>query len=188
MTATEYIFIFYSFILALAVAEVLQGVGTMLRRKKVRFSLLHIAWVGLILISILQFWWGSWPLQAMTKWSLSGMLVGFTSTLLLYLAAFTSFPSDIHENEDMEGYYFQESKTLWILFALYVVSGALAGRVIFGQAWGVSIGDLLIFVVILLCVWSAFSKRKLIHWFVLSFFYVSGIAVTLVTQTQIGSP
>lgn len=188
MTATEYIFTFYSFILALAVAEILQGVGTILRRKKVQFSLLHMVWVGLVLFSILQFWWGSWSLHAMTQWSLSAMLVGFSSTLLLYLAAYTSFPSDPHENEDMEGYYFRESQTLWILYALYLASGSLSRRVIFEQAWVVSIGDLLILVAVLLCVLSAFAKRKLIHWFVFSFFYISGIAITLATQTQIGSP
>ena len=187
MSVTEYIFIFYSFILALAIAEIAQGLGGMLRRKSVKYSGLHLAWVGLITFSIVQFWWGSWALQSIERWSIYGMLVGFSSTFILYLAAFTSFPLDTEEDEVLEAYYFQESRTLWTLYALYLFSSVLARRLIFGSEWALNMQDFVMLIVILLCVFAAWSKRKLVHWPALAFFYISGIAITLVTQPVIGS-
>ncbi len=188
MTVTEYVFIFYSFILALAVAEVLKGVGSMLRLRKASFSLIHMAWAGLVLLSIVQFWWSSWSLQALNRWTLPGMLTGFASTLLLYLAAFAGFPAEHQEDDEPEAYYFRESPTLWTLYALYTASAALASRVIFGQPWTFSVGDLVIAFAVALCVVAACSRRKWVHWLVISFFFVSGAAVVLATQLQIESP
>ena len=98
MSESEYIFIFYSFILALAVGEIARGVGNMLRLRRVKYSLLHLAWVGLITLSILEFWWGAWFLQSFEGWSIYGVLVGFLSTFILYLAAFLSFPLTLEED------------------------------------------------------------------------------------------
>ena len=77
MSASEYIFIFYSFILALAVGEIAQGVGNLTRCLKEKYSLLHLAWVGLVTLTIIEFWWGSWSHQNNEAWSIYGMLVGF---------------------------------------------------------------------------------------------------------------
>ena len=133
MSASEYIFIFYSFILALAVGEIARGIGNMLRLRRVKYSLLHLAWVGLITFSILEFWWGSWSLQSFEWWSIYGMLVGFLSTFVLYLAAFLSFPLTFTEEENLENYYFRESSKLWSLYALLLSNTLLANRV-FGGA------------------------------------------------------
>ena len=189
MSASEYIFIFYSFILALAVGEIARGVGNLLRLRNVKYSLLHLAWVGLITFSILEFWWGSWSLQNSEGWSIYGMLVGFLSTFVLYLAAFLSFPLNVEEEENLENYYFLESSRLWSLYALLLCNNLLANRA-FGEAGWARIypQDVLLLVLISLCVVAARSKRKVIHWAVLTSFYITGAAIVLVAQPFIGQP
>jgi len=189
MSASEYIFIFYSFILALAVGEIARGVGNLLRLRSVKYSLLHLAWVGLITFSILEFWWGAWSLQSIEGWSIYGMVVGFLSTFILYLAAFLSFPLTLEEEERLENYYFRESSRLWTLYALLLSNALLANRVLGGAEWvRIYRQDVLLLVLISLCVLAARSKRKVIHWSVLTFFYVAGAAFVLVVQPFIGQP
>ena len=187
MSASEYIFIFYSFILALAVGEIARGVGNLLRLRRVKHSLLHLAWVGLVTFSILEFWWGSWSLQSFEGWSIYGMLVGFLSTFVLYLAAFLSFPLNLTEEENLENYYFRESSWLWSLYALLLSNNLLANRVFGGAEWvRIYPQDVLLLVLISLCVLAALSKRTLIHWSVLTLFYITGAAFVLVAQPFIG--
>ena len=187
MSASEYIFIFYSFILALAVGEIARGIGNMLRLRRVKYSLLHLAWVGLITFSILEFWWGSWSLQSFEWWSIYGMLVGFLSTFVLYLAAFLSFPLTLTEEENLENYYFRESSRLWSLYALLLSNNLLANRVLGGAEWvRIYPQDVLLLVLISLCVLAARSKRPVVHWSVLTLFYITGVAFVLVAQPFIG--
>ena len=187
MSVTEYIFIFYSFILALAVGEIARGVGNMLRLGRVQYSLLHLAWVGLITFSILEFWWGSWSLQSFEGWSIYGMLVGFISTFVLYLAAFLSFPLTFEEEERLENYYFRESSRLWSLYALLLGNNMLGNRVLGGAEWfRIYPQDVMLLVLISLCVLVARSKRTVVHWSVLTLFYVIGAAFVLVAQPFIG--
>ncbi len=189
MSASEYIFIFYSFILALAVGEIVRGVGNLLRLGSVKYSLLHLAWVGLITFSILEFWWGAWSLQSFEWWSIYGMLVGFLSTFVLYLAAFLSFPLTPEEEENLENYYFHESSRLWSLYALLLANNLLGNRVLGGAEWiRIYPQDVLLLVLISLCVLAARSKRKVIHWSVLILFYVAGATFVLVVQPFIGQP
>ena len=189
MSASEYIFIFYAFILALAVGEIAQGVGNMLRLRSVKYSLLHLAWVGVITFSILAFWWGGWSLQSFEWWSIYGMLIGFLSTYVLYLAAFLSFPSTLEEEESLENYYFRESPRLWSLYALLLSNSLLANRVLGEAEWTrIYPQDVALLVLISLCVLSARSKRKVIHWSVLTVFYIAGAAFVLVAQPFIGQP
>jgi len=187
MSASEYIFIFYSFILALGVGEIAQGIGNMLRLRRVNYSLLHLAWVGLVTFSILEFWWGSWSLQSFEWWSIYGMLVGFLSTFVLYLAAFLSFPLILTEEENLENYYFRESSRLWSLYALLLSNTLLANRVFGGAEWvRIYPQDVLLLVLISLCVLAARSKRTVVHWSVLTLFYITGVAFVLVAQPFIG--
>ncbi len=189
MSASEYIFIFYSFILALAVGEIARGVGNQLRLRSVKYSLLHLAWVGLVTFSILEFWWGAWSLQSFERWSIYGMLVGFLSTFVLYLAAFLSFPLNLTEEENLENYYFRESSRLWSLYALLLSNNLVANRALGEAEWArIYPQDVLLLVLISLCVLAARSKRQVIHWSVLTLFYVAGAIFVLVVQPFIGQP
>ena len=187
MSASEYIFIFYSFILALAVGEIARGVGNLLRLRSVKYSLLHLAWVGLVTFSILEFWWGAWSLQSFERWSIYGMLVGFLSTFVLYLAAFLSFPLNIKEVDNLENYYYRKSSWLWCLYALLLSNNLLANRVLGGVEWvRIYPKDVLLLVLISLCFLAARSKRPVVHWAVITFFYITGAAFVLVAQPFIG--
>ncbi len=187
MSVTEYIFIFYSFILALAVGEIAQGVGNLLRCLKEKYSLLHLAWVGLITLTLIEFWWGSWSHQSHKVWSIYGMLVGFLSTFVLYLAAFLSFPLNIKEVDNLENYYYRKSSWLWCLYALLLSNNLLANRVLGGVEWvRIYPKDVLLLVLISLCFLAARSKRPVVHWAVITFFYITGAAFVLVAQPFIG--
>ena len=58
MTQFEYITVFVSIILALAVAEVLAGLGRLIReRDHVRVYWVHVAWMLLVVLTVVQSWW-----------------------------------------------------------------------------------------------------------------------------------
>ncbi len=100
-----------------------------------------------------------------------------------------SFPSTLEEEESLENYYFRESSRLWSLYALLLSNSLLANRVLGVAEWTrIYPQDVALLVLISLCVLAARSKRKVIHWSVLTVFYIAGAAFVLVVQPFIGQP
>ena len=75
------------------------------------------------------------------------------------------------------------------MYALLLSNNLLANRALAGEEWArIYPQDVLLLVLISLCVLAARTKRKVIHWSVLTLFYISGAAFVFVAQPFIGQP
>ncbi len=65
MTRFEYVSVLISIIIAFGVAEIISGWGQrILHPERFRPFWIQTAWTGLILLLMVQFWWGFWQCSA----------------------------------------------------------------------------------------------------------------------------
>src|SRR5690606_21652576 len=109
----------YSFVYALAVAQILSTVGDMIRAgKRLRFSWLNAGWMLNILLAIVAWWLSLWDLRAETAWSMPTVLVLFVVACVLYvLARMVSAPIPAEGPVDLQLYHRQEGRKYAGLFA-----------------------------------------------------------------------
>jgi len=129
MSPADFILAFLSIVLALALQEVLQGVGGLVRSGRARDLpvaqyLFALALVGQMVL----FWWGMWFWRTIPMWTIGQfglMLLGLT---LLYLLAFLVFPKEGAENH--QDYYLESAGRLWLLQLLHLAVVALASKAV----------------------------------------------------------
>jgi len=119
MHAFDFVMTLYSFVYALAVAQILSTVGDMIRAaKRLRFSWLNAAWMLNILLAIVAWWLSLWDLRAETEWPMPTVLVFFVVACLLYvLARMVSAPIPADGPVDLQRYHMEEGRKYAGLFA-----------------------------------------------------------------------
>jgi len=161
MNPLDFILAFLSIVLALALEQVLQGAGSLIRAGRAReLPLANYLFALAIVAAMVGFWWTMWSWRAVSTWSVwvfALMLVGLT---LLYLQAFLVFPSDDHADPDI--YYLDSAKTLWGLHLLFLgVAVAVTQLTLDGIPLG---GQLLSLLPVAVLAGIAFaSRRRAVH-------------------------
>jgi hypothetical protein len=170
-----------SIIIGLGLAEVLTGLGQLLRsRGATRVYGIHAVVVALILVVLLQHWWDSWGLRGISQWSFLGLLLFVSGPVLLFLLGYLAFPQSVAD-WDLEEYYYQHARVLWALGALYVVTTIVFRPIVLDTPF-LSPQNLLRGMALILCVALASTRRKSFHAFgvgvgsLLLIFYVSFFA------------
>ena len=163
MPVTEYVFIFVSFILALAVAEVVQGVGRILRpQSDFRVDALFLIWLFFLSGNMLSFWYGSWSWQGIESWSYIAMMGPISAVLLLYLLADMSFSIDPSTNG--QSIYMRLSTRLWLIYVVFLIVAWLAWRIAGMLDFKLRLGDIDHGIAIVVSLILANSKREWVHW------------------------
>jgi len=119
MRAFDFVMTLYSFVYALAVAEILSTVGDMIRAgRRVRFSWLNAGWMLNILLAIVAWWLSLWDLRSETTWPMPTVLVFFGVACILYvLARMVSAPIPSEGPVDLQLYHLEEGRKYAALFA-----------------------------------------------------------------------
>jgi hypothetical protein len=120
MRAFDFVMTLYSFVYALAIAQILSTVCDMIRAgKRVRFSWLNAGWMFNILLAIVAWWLSLWDLKAEERWPMTTVLVLFAVACLLYvLARMVSAPIPAEGPVDLQLYHRQEGRKYAALFAV----------------------------------------------------------------------
>ena len=120
MRAFDFVMTLYSFVYALAVAQVLSTVGDMIRAgKRLRFSWLNAGWMLNILLAIVAWWLSLWDLRAQTTWPMLTVLMFFAVACVLYvLARMVSAPIPAEGIVDLQLYHLEEGRKYAALFAV----------------------------------------------------------------------
>jgi len=159
MSPADFILTFLSIVLALALQEVLQGVGGFVRSGRARELpvaqyLFALALVGQMVL----FWWSMWFWRPIPTWTIGQfglMLLGLT---LLYLLSFLVFPEEGAENH--QDYFMESAGRLWLLQLFHLAVLALLGRVVFPLRptyWT----PLVVVAALTILVW--FSRSRVVH-------------------------
>lgn len=124
MRAFDFVITLYSFVYALAIAQILSTVGDLMRAgKRVTFSWLNAGWMLNILLAIVAWWISLWDLRTEASWTMETVLIFFVVACMLYLLArLVSPPVPLDGPVDVRAYHREEG---WKYAALFAVEVAL---------------------------------------------------------------
>jgi hypothetical protein len=124
MSVIEYVSVFVSIVLGLAVAELGSGFLRLMRaRQRVRWDWMSLALAVLMLLEILQFWWLSHDWYARTpELRLIQFLPALVLFVLIYLMAAAVLPDEVPEQGlDLRQFYVDTSTYFWTLVLIMTV-------------------------------------------------------------------
>jgi hypothetical protein len=107
MVLFEYVFTLFGLLLGLSLAEILRGLGRVLRTNKP----LRVGWLTpllglLLMLDLVSFWSGAWQMRAGLTPSYLTLVFGLIVTGLYYLAATLVVPDDFDRWPDLDAHYF----------------------------------------------------------------------------------
>src|SRR5690606_19869448 len=109
-------------VIGLGIARLLLKVANVIQHPtRAKTSLLHMLWVGSLLIELVLFWWWELSLFQVQNWTFCVTLFLITYAVLLFLIASLLTPDSIEEYEGYEEFFLQRRKWFFGLFALVAV-------------------------------------------------------------------
>lgn len=132
MTPFEYSLVLVSIIVGLAIADLLASVHRLLRaRQRIRWHWHPLAATVLVLLVMLQFWWGFYLLGRFQIWShYWAFLLLALQLILMFLLACAALPDEVPDRLDLASYYEQNRKYFWTLFALVAFTAVAVNLVL----------------------------------------------------------
>src|SRR5262249_20670475 len=108
MDQFSYLSVLISIILALAVSQVLSGLGRLIQlRGRVRIYWPSLLWAAVLLLLDVQTWWTMFGMRVHRDWNFFAFLIVLEQPIILYLLAVLVFPNfDRLEDVDLRINYF----------------------------------------------------------------------------------
>ncbi len=123
MTIAEYVVVFASIILGLALATLLAGLGRMLRSEGgLRPYWIHSLLILNLFLLIYHFWMRTWELNVLESWSRIGLAAQVADLTVTYLVAVLLFPRE-GDTTDLRAYYYRNASRI---YGLLILSHVLA--------------------------------------------------------------
>lgn len=134
MTQFEYLSVLISILIALGISRSVVSWGRLLRaRGRVRFYWLHGFMTVIILILLVQFWWGFWSFRVVEDWTIFKLLIKAAQVIALSLAASVLAPDTPGpDGVDLKAFYFEHGSIYFLLIALYLALAMINKMVIGG--------------------------------------------------------
>ena len=164
MSQFEYITVFVSILLALAAAELLAGLGRLIReRDHVRVYWVHVAWMLLAILAVTQSWWAIWNVRTHEFANFFEFLALVLPRFNFVLVAFLlSPPISSDQSFDLREYYFHHIRWAALLFAASLIGVGLS-RTALGVEEPLSPINGVRIAVVGLVVFLGFTKNPRIH-------------------------
>jgi hypothetical protein len=123
MSTFEFSFTFIGLVAGLAVVELVAGVGRLVQEgHRIRVGWLTPLLAIFMVIDVATFWNQSLILNQNAPYSIALLLLGLTTSGLLYLAATLVFPREIEEGLDLDAHYWRHRR---LIFSLVVAAKML---------------------------------------------------------------
>jgi len=131
----QYVSVLLSMVVALAVTHLLAGIAAIIRAKVTRYSFVHLVWVGVLLLSCVDFWLSMWGLRSREVWSLSYILYWLVLSTVLYLSCYLVMPA-ARDGDSIDLVEFNETNRRRYLgtYFMYCALSVLANLTITGFA------------------------------------------------------
>jgi hypothetical protein len=153
-------------VIGLGITRMLAGLAGFIQHPgRYRVSLLHLLWVGSILLELVLFWWWEFGLSRIPAWSFGVYLFLVGYAVVLYLISALLFPDNIAEYAGYEDFFIRRRRWFFGLlaatFVLDVVDTLIKGT----EHWSQLSGDYLVQVPIglALCLVACVSARRGVH-------------------------
>ena len=150
-------------VIGLGITRMLAGLAGFVQHPgRYRVSVLHMLWVGSILLELVLFWWWEFGLSRIPAWSFGVYLFLIGYAVVLYLISALLFPDNIAEYAGYEDFFIRRRRWFFGLlaatFLLDVVDTLIKGT----EHWSQLSGDYLVQVPIglALCLVAYLSARR----------------------------
>lgn len=132
MSPFEYELVLVTIIVGLAITDKLVSLHRLLRsRSKVRWHWLPLVAALLVLLTLLQFWWGFYRLGRVEIWNQYGaFLLLLLQLILMFLLACAALPDDERDGLDLLAYYDDNRRYFWMLFSLVALMATVTHVVV----------------------------------------------------------
>lgn len=135
MSQFEFLTVIISIVLAFGISDILSNWGKqILLRREISFYGLHLAWTILLILVMIQAWWGLWLLRDRPEWTFPAYVLLITPYLTLALIAYVLTPEFSQGERDIRHYYFDNSRWLFSLVALYLAAWSVFSLTVIGEA------------------------------------------------------
>jgi hypothetical protein len=123
--AFAYLSVLLSIIIGLAIAEVLQGYGSLLvSRAKVQLYPPPLIWSVLMLLMATQFWWASFGLAKREHWNFAAFCAVLLQTVMMYMGSALVLPkSGADDALDLRVHYYREAGPFFTFGLLFLAVG-----------------------------------------------------------------
>ena len=139
MTPYEYLTVFVSVVIGLAIVHLLSGVALILdTRVRERVDWIHGVWTANIFVTTLLVWWFNFGLTAVGVWTLPHFLTLVAYAVVLYLLAGLLYPVRGSEVVDFRQHFEANRPRFFLLclaFQLVDFADVLLERNALGTAW-----------------------------------------------------
>ena len=131
MSQFEFILIITSVIYAMAVAQILSGVGRLAQAEvPVRWYLPHTLWIVIVFVLLFLVWWSTWEFRTL-DWTFPGYAYMIIAPTLLYFTASLLIPSRGFTKEiDLEAHFLRIRKPFLWSFLFATAAGVIDGTVL----------------------------------------------------------
>jgi hypothetical protein len=132
MTIFEYLMVMVSIVLALALAQLLRGITEIVTNPN-RYWI-HTAWVAMMMLFVVQYWWAYWDFSAVSSWTLLRFVYVLLAPVLLFLSTYLLLPVYRPKDPDWQVHFF--SIRFWLFLTLIAASlvGTLGSWVLLGAS------------------------------------------------------
>lgn len=126
--AFSHVVVLFSLLVGFAVSEVISSWGSLIRlRDRVTTYWIHTGWMILILLLLIQLWWGVWDVRDIEEWAFLDMLLLLLEPMLLILAIFVFTPRVSEDDDtDLEVFYWHNMQWFFGLGAATLVVAAIS--------------------------------------------------------------
>jgi hypothetical protein len=139
MSKFEFFFAFYGLLLGLGVAELLQGVGSVVRARRIRSVGMQTGLMALgLLVVMMLTWLDAWTSLNRVELNMGSLAAPVAVAICYYLAAVIVFPKANEEWESLDAYYAERKR---YAVALMIVAELLITFVIFRDYWADQLRD-----------------------------------------------
>jgi hypothetical protein len=139
MSKFEFFFAFYGLLLGLGVAELLQGVGSVVRARRIRAVGVQTGLMALgLLVVMMLTWLDAWTSLQRVELNMGSLVGPVAVAVCYYLAAVVVFPKAIEEWESLDAYYAERKR---YAVGLMIIAEVLITFVIFRDYWAGQLRD-----------------------------------------------
>lgn len=183
MRPFEFVAVFYSVVLGVAVAQLMTGVARLVEeRRRVRTYWVHSVWILTVLLCDANNWWSLWSVRAVSSWRLVSFLLVIALTAFVFLMTVLLFPSPPEPGEviDLRAHYHGNS-------VIFLRANAAAWALAFLCNWSIFPLDridaitVLPIAIVLLSLVVAQTRRPLYHG-LFSIFILAAMIFILINQ------
>lgn len=179
MERYDLVLTFVSIILGVAVAKALDALAPPLQGKtQSDFYPLHLMAVSLIILLMIQFWWGIFDERTLENWSFIDFLQTTLTPILFYFVAAIFTPTD--SGVDTKSLYWQRSRRALLCSVVLIGNNILGDNMSPGDEFD-PLQDGIRGITMLVALIMAFSSKELVHYIGYSFFYLALAAFIVVS-------